>query len=82
MGGGGGALTSTEMKRQYDTVIFQDRDLNGTPDLLEDAVLSAPRPFTGVPFAITGTIEAEPFDLGPPRCFCHAIFCHEFGRTL
>jgi hypothetical protein len=57
-------LTLDQIKRQYDAVKSTDYDLNGIPDLLEDSLLPATRPFTGVPFAITGTIEAEQFDLG------------------
>ncbi len=48
--------------------IFQavDSDLDGIPDLLEDIVLPVSRPFLAAPVVITGTIEAEQFDMGGP----------------
>ncbi len=56
--------SAPEIQRKFDTVKSVDNDLNGVPDLLEDPVLSAPVPFIGIPFAITGCIEAEQFDRG------------------
>jgi hypothetical protein len=41
-----------------------DSNLNGIPDYLEDIQLATARPFLGAPVAITGTIEAEQFDMG------------------
>jgi hypothetical protein len=57
-------LTAAEIQRSFDTVKASDDNLNGVPDLLEDPVLSAPVPFPGFPFVITGTIESEQFDRG------------------
>ena len=41
-----------------------DSDLNGIPDIIEDIVLTNSQPFVGIPFVITGCIEAEQFDKG------------------
>ncbi len=57
-------LTSTEIERSFAIVKATDLDLNGVADLLEDVVLPASTPFAGVPFVVTGAIEAEQFDLG------------------
>jgi|GEM_PF-759283 len=57
-------LTAAEIQRRFAMVHSVDNDLNGVPDLLEDPVLSAPVPIVGVPFVVTGCIEAEQFDRG------------------
>lgn len=57
-------LTEAEIQRSFNSVNSLDSDLNGVPDLLEDIALTSSRPFVGVPFVITGTIEAEQFDAG------------------
>src|SRR5213596_1430503 len=58
------ALTSNEIQRSFQIVQAMDNDLNGTPDLLEDSILSTNVPFAGVPFTVTGVFEAEQFDRG------------------
>jgi hypothetical protein len=45
---------------------------NASPDLLHDTITSRV-PFMGVPFVVTGIIEAEQFDLGGPGTGYHAI---------
>jgi hypothetical protein len=50
----------------FQTVQAIDSDLDGIPDLLEDIVLPASKPFLPTPVVITGTIEAEQFDMGGP----------------
>ena len=57
-------LTSTEVGRSFEVVRATDLDLNGVADLLEDVALTNPMPFLGRPFVVTGTIEAEQFDMG------------------
>jgi hypothetical protein len=59
-------LTAAEISRSFNTVKTTDGNLNGVPDLLEDVAWGAPKPFVGVPFVITGTMEAEQFDQGGP----------------
>jgi hypothetical protein len=59
-------LTASEISSNFQTVASVDSDLDGIPDLLEDIHLLANRPFLGAPVVITGTIEAEQFDIGGP----------------
>jgi len=48
----------------FQIVANVDSDLDGIPDLLEDIQMRTNRPFLGAPVIITGTIEAEQFDMG------------------
>jgi hypothetical protein len=57
-------LSSNDIAANFAIVSNVDSDLNGIPDLLEDIQLSNSRPFLGAPVVITGTIEAEQFDIG------------------
>jgi hypothetical protein len=59
-------LSATDISNNFQMVASVDSDLNGIPDLLEDIHLMTNRPFLGRPVAITGTIEAEQFDMGGP----------------
>jgi len=56
-------LSASEILSNFQVVANVDSDLDGVPDLLEDTLTTA-RPFLGAPVVITGTIEAEQFDLG------------------
>jgi hypothetical protein len=57
-------LTPTQIANNFQLVASVDSNLNGIPDLLEDIQLSTNRPFLGAPVAVTGTVEAEQFDMG------------------
>jgi Concanavalin A-like lectin/glucanases superfamily len=59
-------LSSSAILSNFQTVSNVDSDLDGIPDLLEDIKLPTNRPFLGAPVVITGTIEAEQFDMGGP----------------
>jgi len=59
-------LTPTNILSNFQTVQAVDSNLDGIPDLLEDIVLPVSRPFLGTPVVISGTLEAEQFDLGGP----------------
>jgi len=59
-------LPASEISSNFQIVASVDTDLDGIPDLLEDIHLSTNRPFLGTPVVITGTIEAEQFDMGGP----------------
>jgi hypothetical protein len=59
-------LDPTNILSNFQTVQAVDGDLNGIPDLLEDIVLPVGKPFLNAPVVITGTIEAEQFDMGGP----------------
>jgi hypothetical protein len=59
-------LSAGEIATNFQTVHNVDSDLDGIPDLLEDLSLTTNRPFLGSPVVITGTIEAEQFDVGGP----------------
>ena len=59
-------LSGTEISNNFQIVSSVDSDLDGIPDLLEDIHLLTARPFLGAPVVITGTIEAEQFDMGGP----------------
>ena len=59
-------LAPGDIAANFQIVASVDSDLNGIPDLLEDIRLSKARPFLGTPVVITGTIEAEQFDMGGP----------------
>ena len=63
-------LAQSEITRSFNVVKNVDGNLNGIADLLEDAPV--PRPFMGVPFPVTGVIEAEQFDMGGPEVGYHA----------
>lgn len=57
-------LSSSEILTNFQLVQNIDSDLDGIPDLLEDIKLPNSRPFLGTPTVITGTLEAEQFDMG------------------
>ena len=57
-------LAAADIAANFQLVANVDSDLNGIPDLLEDIQLTKARPFLGAPVVITGTIEAEQFDMG------------------
>jgi hypothetical protein len=57
-------LSASEIASNFQVVAHVDADLNGIPDLLEDIQLPTNKPFLGMPVTITGTIEAEQFDMG------------------
>ena len=57
-------LTASDILSNFQVVASVDSDLDGIPDLLEDIKLTVARPFLGAPVVITGTIEAEQFDIG------------------
>ena len=57
-------LAAGDIAANFQIVSNVDSDLNGIPDLLEDIHLSKARPFLGAPMVITGTVEAEQFDMG------------------
>ena len=57
-------LAPADIAANFQLVTNVDSDLNGIPDLLEDIHLTKARPFLGAPVVITGTIEAEQFDMG------------------
>jgi hypothetical protein len=57
-------LAASNILANFQIVTNVDSDLDGIPDYLEDIGLSKPRPFLGHPVVITGTIEAEQFDMG------------------
>jgi len=59
-------LSPSSISNNYQIVASVDSNLNGIPDPLEDIHLAKPRPFLGAPVVITGTIEAEQFDMGGP----------------
>jgi hypothetical protein len=59
-------LASSNILSNFQIVQAVDSDLDGVPDLLENIVLPASRPFLGVPVVVTGTVEAEQFDMGGP----------------
>ncbi len=59
-------LDPTNILANFQTVQSVDSDLNGIADLLEDIVLPVAKPFLGAPVVITGTVEAEQFDMGGP----------------
>jgi hypothetical protein len=59
-------LDPTNILSNFQIVQAVDSDLDGVPDLLEDMVLPVSRPFLGSPVVVTGTIEAEQFDMGGP----------------
>ena len=59
-------LTASEISSNFQIVANVDSDLDGIPDYLEDIKLTTNRPFLGAPVVITGTIEAEQFDMGGP----------------
>jgi hypothetical protein len=59
-------LSSGEILSNYQAVANIDSDRNGTPDIIEDTVLSGSTPFLGQPVSIAGVIEAEQFDRGGP----------------
>ncbi len=59
-------LAPADILSNFQTVQWVDNDLDGVPDLLEDSVLPVSKPFLGTPTVITGTVEAEQFDLGGP----------------
>jgi hypothetical protein len=59
-------LAASDIASNFQTVANVDSDLNGIPDLLEDIHLTNALPFLGTPVVITGTIEAEQFDMGGP----------------
>ncbi len=57
-------LAAADIASNFWAVTNVDSDLDGIPDLLEDIHLATNRPFLGRPVVITGTIEAEQFDMG------------------
>jgi hypothetical protein len=57
-------LTAAEIAANFQIVSNVDSNLDGIPDYLEDIQLTTARPFLGAPVVITGTIEAEQFDMG------------------
>jgi hypothetical protein len=59
-------LAPSDIAANFQIVTNVDSDLNGIPDYLEDIQLTKSRPFLGAPVVITGTIEAEQFDMGGP----------------
>jgi hypothetical protein len=59
-------LSPGEILSNFQIVSNVDSDLDGVPDYLEDIKLTKNRPFLGAPVVITGTIEAEQFDMGGP----------------
>ena len=65
-------LDPTNILSNFQIVQSVDSDLNGIPDFLEDIVLPVSRPFLSAPVVITGTIEAEQFDMGGPEIAYHA----------
>jgi hypothetical protein len=74
-------LTASQIASNYQTVANVDSDLDGVPDYLEDIKLTTNRPFLGAPVVITGTIEAEQFDMGGPgiaysSTFTNSAYCY------
>jgi hypothetical protein len=69
-------LAATDIASNFQIVASVDSDLNGIPDLLEDIHLTTARPFLGAPVVITGTIEAEQFDMGGPGIGYHNAGSH------
>ena len=59
-------LAQSDIVSNFQTVQRVDSDLDGTIDLLEDIILPVSRPYLGTPTVITGTVEAEQFDMGGP----------------
>jgi hypothetical protein len=59
-------LAASNILANFQIVSNVDSNLDGIPDYLEDIGLSKARPFLGQPVVITGTIEAEQFDMGGP----------------
>lgn len=59
-------LAPADILASFQTVQMVDSDLNGVPDFLEELALPVSRPFLGAPVVVTGTIEAEQFDMGGP----------------
>jgi hypothetical protein len=59
-------LSPSAILSNFQVVSNVDSDLDGVPDYLEDIKLTTNRPFLGAPVVITGTIEAEQFDMGGP----------------
>jgi hypothetical protein len=59
-------LAASNIASNFQIVASVDSDLDGIPDVLEDIHLTTNRPFLGAPVVITGTIEAEQFDMGGP----------------
>ncbi len=57
-------LSASAIMANFQIVSNVDSNLDGIPDLLEDIQLTKARPFLGQPVVITGTIEAEQFDMG------------------
>lgn len=64
-------LVPSNIVSNFQIVQSVDSDLDGIPDLLEDIVLPVARPFLGSPVVITGTVEAEQFDMGGPGIGYH-----------
>jgi hypothetical protein len=59
-------LEPGEILSNFQTVQAVDSDLDGIPDYLEDLALPVSRPYLGSPVVVTGTVEAEQFDIGGP----------------
>ncbi len=59
-------LAPSNILSNFQTVQAVDTNLDGIPDVLEDIVLPASKSFLPTPVVVTGTIEAEQFDLGGP----------------
>lgn len=57
-------LNPTNILANFQSVQLVDSDLDGIADVLEDLQFPASRTFLGSPVAVTGTIEAEQFDMG------------------
>jgi hypothetical protein len=69
-------LSAAQISNNFQMVTNVDSDLDGIPDLLEDIKLSTSRPFLGAPVTVTGTIEAEQFDMGSNGIGYYTTYSH------